>query len=185
MPAGLTLPGFWRSPAGWGVTTEGAQVSNILRHVTLQLVSNKDCNGLASYSGAVTDEMICAGFVEGGKDSCQGDSGGPLMVPDMKGGYLQAGIVSFGEGCGRPNKYGVYTRVSVMQPWVAGKIGGKSLPAPGPIAAVRSRSISSEVRASAAPGELSAAPATSRRAMRYSSGPFIPDGWGWKASASR
>ena len=78
--------------------------------MTVQIVSNKSCNGLAAYSGAITDQMICAGFPEGGKDSCQGDSGGPLVVPDQAGGFVQAGIVSFGEGCGRPNKYGVYTR---------------------------------------------------------------------------
>ena len=98
--------------AGWGLTAEGTEVSNILRQVTVQIVSNQVCNGLAAYSGAITDRMVCAGFPEGGKDSCQGDSGGPLMVPDGQGGYFQAGVVSWGEGCGRPNKFGVYTRVS-------------------------------------------------------------------------
>ncbi len=123
---------------GWGLTAEGTEVSNILRQVTVQLVSNQVCNGLSAYSGAITDRMVCAGFPEGGKDSCQGDSGGPLMVPDGQGGYFQAGIVSWGEGCGRPNKFGVYTRVSTIADWVAGKIGarggaGRRAPrAPGP-----------------------------------------------------
>ncbi len=36
--------------AGWGYTREGSDVSNILRHVTVQIVSNQTCNGLAAYS---------------------------------------------------------------------------------------------------------------------------------------
>ena len=113
---------------GWGLTAEGTEVSNILRQVTVQIVSNQVCNGLSAYSGAITDRMVCAGFSEGGKDSCQGDSGGPLIVPDGQGGYFQAGIVSWGEGCGRPNKFGVYTRVSTIADWVAGKIGAPAAP---------------------------------------------------------
>lgn len=109
--------------AGWGLTAESASVSNTLRHVTVEVFANKVCNSVASYAGAVTDQMLCAGFPEGRKDSCQGDSGGPLMVSDGSGGFYQAGIVSWGEGCGRPNKFGVYTRVSSIQAWAAGKIG--------------------------------------------------------------
>lgn len=119
----LAADGILAIAAGWGYTGEDGEVSNTLRHVTVQIVSNAACNGLAAYGGGISKEMLCAGFPQGGKDSCQGDSGGPLIVPDQAGGFFQAGVVSFGEGCGRPHKFGVYTRVSVVQAWVAGKIG--------------------------------------------------------------
>jgi secreted trypsin-like serine protease len=51
--------------------------------------------------------MVCAGYAEGGIDARQGDSGGPLVVGDTL-----IGIVSFGDGCGKAGKPGVYTRVS-------------------------------------------------------------------------
>lgn len=124
----LLEPGRLAISAGWGYTAEGGDVSNVLRNVTVQIVSNETCNGLAAYAGAVTPRMVCAGFPQGGKDSCQGDSGGPLMVADGQGGYFQAGITSWGEGCGRPNKFGVYTRVATIADWVAEKIGTKAAP---------------------------------------------------------
>ncbi|MFN3658691.1 MAG: serine protease, partial [Pseudolabrys sp.] len=117
---------------GWGLTAEGTQVQNLLRRVTVQIVSNMTCNGQASYGGSIGDTMLCAGFPEGGKDSCQGDSGGPLVVASGTREYVQAGIVSWGEGCARPLKFGVYTRVSTIQPWVAEKIAAQVATAPEP-----------------------------------------------------
>jgi secreted trypsin-like serine protease len=146
----LATTGSLAVAAGWGLTAEGASVSNALRHVTVQIYSNKSCNGLASYSGAVTDQMLCAGFAEGGKDSCQGDSGGPLMVSDGAGSFYQAGIVSWGEGCGRLNKYGVYTRVSTIQPWALEKIGsGRGVSGTEPVTPKARRRAGSNSRASA------------------------------------
>jgi transmembrane protease serine 9 len=158
-------PGNLAVVAGWGLTAEGGQVSNLLRHVTVQFVSNKVCNGLASYSGAITDRMICAGFAEGGKDSCQGDSGGPLVVADGQGNYLQAGVVSFGDGCARPNKFGVYTNVAAVQPWIAGKIGGgPSAAEPSPEPRIRNGMPGTNSRASV----RSVRPSPHRRALsRY------------------
>ncbi|MCK9915534.1 serine protease [Microbacteriaceae bacterium K1510] len=130
--ARLMEPGDLAVVTGWGLTAETGNVSPILRRVTVQFVSNKVCNGLASYSGAITERMICAGFPEGGKDSCQGDSGGPLMVADSNRSYLLAGVVSFGEGCGRPNKFGVYTNVAVIESWILDRIGGRSIAAAPP-----------------------------------------------------
>ena len=123
----LAAPGTLAVVAGWGVTVEGIEVGNALRHVTVQIQHNKVCNGLASYSGAVTDQMLCAGFAEGGRDSCQGDSGGPLMVSDRNGSFYLVGVVSWGEGCARLNKFGVYTRVSAIQSWAADRLAGRAV----------------------------------------------------------
>jgi secreted trypsin-like serine protease len=104
--------------SGWGATREGGAPSNELRHVGVQVVSQDICNAPEAYGGRIKNGMFCAGFVAGGKDSCQGDSGGPIMVSDRKGSYVLAGIVSWGEGCARANKYGVYTRVSEYTSWI-------------------------------------------------------------------
>jgi transmembrane serine protease 9 len=119
----LAGPGLIAIVSGWGITlTTDRRASNVLRNVGVQLVTKADCAGPASYPNAISDRMVCAGFAEGAKDACQGDSGGPLMVPDKKGGLLLAGIVSWGEGCAKPGKYGVYTYVPVIQDWVARKL---------------------------------------------------------------
>jgi secreted trypsin-like serine protease len=80
-------------------------------HVSLPLVSNATCQ--IAYGNSITSRMICAGVPAGGKDSCWGDSGGPLFAyfPEARAG-IQTGIVSWGEDCGLPGYYGVYTRIS-------------------------------------------------------------------------
>jgi transmembrane protease serine 9 len=111
--------GVLATVSGWGLTQERGSISEVLQHVGVQVVSNEACNSPTAYGGSITDRMFCAGFAIGGKDSCQGDSGGPLVVFDRRGGFALAGIVSWGEGCARPNKFGVYTRVPEITTWVA------------------------------------------------------------------
>ena len=104
--------------AGWGVTREGGgELASTLQEVALPLVTLDQCRA-ALGSEAVTENMLCAGGLEG-EDSCQGDSGGPLMglEPGQDRLYL-AGVVSWGVGCARQGLYGVYTRVSTYVDWI-------------------------------------------------------------------
>uniref|UniRef100_A0A8C9A6D6 Peptidase S1 domain-containing protein n=1 Tax=Prolemur simus TaxID=1328070 RepID=A0A8C9A6D6_PROSS len=57
----------------------------------------------------IKDDMLCAGFVEGKKESCKGDSGGPLVCA-VNNTWIQVGIVSWGFGCIWAYRPGVYTR---------------------------------------------------------------------------
>ncbi|MFN8847663.1 MAG: S1 family serine peptidase [Bdellovibrionales bacterium] len=108
--------------AGWGYVKEGAwRLSDILQKVTVPLVPYEECN--KSYNGEITERMLCAGLKEGGKDSCQGDSGGPLLVHDyVRDEPVLAGVVSWGIGCARPEKYGVYSKVNAVTEWILNTI---------------------------------------------------------------
>lgn len=98
---------------GWGTTSEGGTQSDVLLSVDVQLVSNEDCS--KNLSG-IDESMLCAGGKKN-EDSCQGDSGGPLAVT-KDGKDVLVGVVSWGEGCGRVNKPGVYARVSAAREWI-------------------------------------------------------------------
>jgi len=110
--------------AGWGALKEGSySLPSLLQKVSVPLVSTETCNSKEAYDGGIKeDTMLCAGLKEGGKDSCQGDSGGPLVVVDEKGQHVLVGVVSWGEGCARANKYGVYSKVSSVIDWIKGKV---------------------------------------------------------------
>lgn len=102
--------------AGWGTTREQGSVSNTLMKVDVPVVEQSKCE--AAYPGDILDTMLCAGLDEGGKDSCQGDSGGPLLIQTELGDMVQVGVVSWGYGCARPDKYGVYSRVTQGIDWI-------------------------------------------------------------------
>uniref|UniRef100_A0A672RQW1 Zgc:165423 n=1 Tax=Sinocyclocheilus grahami TaxID=75366 RepID=A0A672RQW1_SINGR len=106
---------------GWGNVNSGDLPSpQILQEVDVPVVGNSKCNCL--YEESITDNMMCAGPLEGGKDSCQGDSGGPMVIKQGSK-WIQAGVVSFGEGCALPNFPGVYARVSKYQNWINQHVG--------------------------------------------------------------
>ena len=61
---------------------KGVSLPDILRYVTVPIVSDEDCDqdyAAIGQPGMIHEENICAGYKEGGKDACNGDSGGPLV----------------------------------------------------------------------------------------------------------
>ncbi len=95
---------------GWGnISSTGEEYPEKLQQVSVPVVSNSNCN--IPYNNEITENMLCAGLKEGGKDSCQGDSGGPLVISSGNKWHL-AGVVSWGEGCAGKDYYGVYARIS-------------------------------------------------------------------------
>lgn len=103
--------------SGWGSLSETGASPNALHDVTIPRVTRRRCNAPAAYNGGVTSVMLCAGLPQGGKDACQGDSGGPMWL-DVNGQDVVVGAVSWGVGCARANKYGVYTRLVSFRNWI-------------------------------------------------------------------
>ncbi|CAH1799262.1 unnamed protein product [Owenia fusiformis] len=112
----------WTYTTGWGATSAGGPASNQLRQVMVKIIGRQNCRTMYS-THEITDNMICAGYEGGGKDSCQGDSGGPLVTPIGEygqSGWRLSGVTSWGQGCASPNKPGVYTNVIKFVDWIRG-----------------------------------------------------------------
>lgn len=107
---------------GWGKTSETGSTATLLGQVTLAAINTPTCIDLNGAKFDTTYEM-CAGIVtRGGKDSCGGDSGGPLVfAKDLKdpSTHVLVGITSYGTGCGRKAKAGVWVKVASIVPWLA------------------------------------------------------------------
>ncbi|KAM3875478.1 mannan-binding lectin serine protease 1 [Diretmus argenteus] len=126
--------------AGWGIsnpnassssstdpsalTSDLSMTSDLLQYVKLPVVAQDECQ--ASYASRslnynITDNMFCAGFYEGGRDTCLGDSGGAFVMEDGESRrWVVFGLVSWGgpEECGSQRVYGVYTRVANYVEWI-------------------------------------------------------------------
>jgi hypothetical protein len=105
---------------GYGETSEDGAGSFILQEVDVGYIPTPTCE--SHHPGLINgDIMMCAGVGGGGKDSCQGDSGGPLVIADGET-FTLVGVVSWGDGCARPDAPGVYSRVSGEIDWIKEQI---------------------------------------------------------------
>ncbi|KAE8611637.1 hypothetical protein XENTR_v10012542 [Xenopus tropicalis] len=101
---------------GWGSVKENGPTSDVLQKVDIQLVAQDICTELYRYQ--ISPRMLCAGYRDGSKDACQGDSGSPLVCKTASGRWFQAGLVSWGAGCGIPRYFGVYSRITRLVQWI-------------------------------------------------------------------
>ncbi|KAG9342636.1 hypothetical protein JZ751_016073, partial [Albula glossodonta] len=95
-------------------SSDGPHVDK-LQEVNVTMLNHRTCNKI--YNGRVTENMMCAGDLEGGIDACQGDSGSPLSCY-CGDRYKLAGVVSWGVGCGRAKRPGIYTNLQRYIPWI-------------------------------------------------------------------
>ncbi|PVD32448.1 hypothetical protein C0Q70_07884 [Pomacea canaliculata] len=119
--------------AGWGQTKDGqTSTPEVQQSVELSLLDQSDCEkhlinyfpnnmpyDLANGSLCAIDDDLEE------RDSCQGDSGGPLFANLGTGGvdrYTILGIVSYGDGCGKKLKPGVYASVQYYLDWIQNTI---------------------------------------------------------------
>uniref|UniRef100_A0A1I8QDI6 Peptidase S1 domain-containing protein n=1 Tax=Stomoxys calcitrans TaxID=35570 RepID=A0A1I8QDI6_STOCA len=99
--------------SGWGTTSEGGANSLKLQEAEVNIVDRNDCEEAYGFE-RITENMLCAGTVTGGRDACQNDSGGPLVSADNK----LVGIISWGTGCARPEYPGVYANIAYFRSWI-------------------------------------------------------------------
>lgn len=127
----VTVIGWGNQTAyGAGEDQPTSSAPDILRQVDLNLRSNEQCKDILVESLSalhnttytteqvgITEVMLCATVVGGGKGSCQGDSGGPLVV-ETNDGWQQLGVVSYGYGCAADGFPGVYARAASFSGWI-------------------------------------------------------------------
>ncbi|XP_044745023.1 uncharacterized protein LOC123306898 isoform X1 [Coccinella septempunctata] len=120
-PRGETFLGETGVAAGWGALSPGSRLRpQTLQAVQVPVIDNRICERWHRSKGigvTIYDEMMCAGYKTGGRDSCQGDSGGPLML-QRQGRWYLIGIVSAGYSCAQPGQPGIYHRVAHTVEWI-------------------------------------------------------------------
>lgn len=115
-------PGTWCSVTGWGARNGDNldSLPDVLHAAGVPILDLETCRRPDIYGGrqqAILDTMVCAGRLQGGVDACGGDSGGPMSC-EFQGRHVLAGIVSWGDGCAKRNRPGVYTRVASYIHWI-------------------------------------------------------------------
>lgn len=81
----------------------------------------------------IADSEICAMKPRSASNSCYGDSGGPLVVlAEEPKRFVQIGVVSWGDRCGRAGNPNVFARVASFTDWIEATMESHGSPAEMP-----------------------------------------------------
>ncbi|MDC0716169.1 trypsin-like serine protease [Nannocystis bainbridge] len=109
------MPNALATVIGWGALSEGGPGTDHLQEVEVPVLTDAYAAQASVYGARYNPAVhVAAGPVAGGLDSCQGDSGGPLLTWTATG-LQQFGVVSWGDGCARPDKPGIYTKIGAQR----------------------------------------------------------------------
>lgn len=122
-------PGVTCEIAGYGKEKQSLWYkSQFLREAQVNLLSDEVCRREDYYGNLITDNMFCAGRPDWSQDACEGDSGGPLVC-DVGGRFFLFGVISWGDGCAKELRPGVYAKVTNYNRWIEEKTGLPSITA--------------------------------------------------------
>ncbi|XP_058837355.1 uncharacterized protein LOC131693505 [Topomyia yanbarensis] len=106
---------------GWGKKRHSDDAgTDVLHEAEVPIITTDKCRAVY-HDYTITKNMFCAGHKRGRIDTCAGDSGGPLLCRDttkVNSPWTIFGITSFGDGCGKKNKFGIYTKLPNYVDWV-------------------------------------------------------------------
>nr|UMK70495.1 Kallikrein 1 [Bitis atropos] len=107
---------------GWGkISATEAIFPDVPHCVNINLLNYTVCQGVHPELPA-KGRVLCAGVLEGGKDTCHGDSGGPLICNGQFHGITSWG----GDPCAQPNEPALYTDVFYYSNWIKSIIAGNT-----------------------------------------------------------
>lgn len=127
--------------------------SQYLREAQVNILADDVCRHEDYYANKINENMFCAGRSDWSQDACQvfptspgwmfflvfpagntslilfsylsfsqGDSGGPLVC-EVDNRLWLFGVISWGDGCAKEFRPGVYTRVTNYNQWIEEKTG--------------------------------------------------------------
>ncbi|XP_055842942.1 uncharacterized protein LOC129909848 isoform X1 [Episyrphus balteatus] len=106
---------------GWGKRRNRDQSgTSVLHQAEVPIIPMENCRSVY-HDYTITKNMFCAGHKRGRIDTCAGDSGGPLLCRDStkpNHPWTIFGITSFGDGCAKRNKFGIYAKVPNYVDWI-------------------------------------------------------------------
>ena len=91
-----------------------------LHEADINVMARDECRALYEPQQiGVADSELCALKPRSVTNSCYGDSGGPLVVrAEEPRRYVQIGVVSWGDRCGRAGNPNVFARVASFADWI-------------------------------------------------------------------